>query len=486
MMKLGTFHGAALMLAGTFAAAAALAQSASAPQPANRAAARLRQRAPAPTAPQAQPPQTPAPADAQPAASAPGASAANLQLPSNPVFLGDTDTVRKATAIVNGAVITATDVDQRLALIVLANGGRVQPDEMQRLRQQVLRNLVDETLEIQAAESADIKIEPAEVDAYYARFAQSQGKTAQQLSDYLRSAGSSPASIKRQIKGEMAWQRLQQHKIEPFVNVSDDEVKSIIDRLNAEKGAEEYKVSEIFLAATPETAAQARANADRIVQQLRTGASFPAYAREFSQASTAAVGGDLGWVRAEQLPDPLSGAVRSLPVGAVSDPIALAGGFSILAVQDTRRVLTADPRDAVLSLKQVSVTFPPNTQRPDAESKIQQLIQAGQSMGGCGGAEAAAARIGAEVVTNDQVKVRDLPGALQTTLLNLAVGQATPPFGALNDRISILVLCGRDDPAPVNNVSYDQVYNQLSEERVNMRAQRYLRDLRRDAVIDYR
>ena len=140
----------------------------------------------------------------------------------------------------------------------------------------------------------------------------------------------------------------------------------------------------------------------------------------------------------------------------------------------------------MLSLRQLSVTFPPNTQRADAEGKIQQLIQAGQSMGGCGGAEAAAARIGAEVVTNDQVRVRDLPGPLQTTLLGLAVGQATPPFGALNDRISILVLCGRDDPPPVNSVSYDQVYNQLAEQRVNMRAQRYLRDLRRDAVIDYR
>jgi hypothetical protein len=45
-----------------------------------------------------------------------------------PAFLGDTDTsVRKATAIVNGTVITGTDVDQRLALIVLANGGQIPP-----------------------------------------------------------------------------------------------------------------------------------------------------------------------------------------------------------------------------------------------------------------------------------------------------------------------------------------------------------------------
>jgi peptidyl-prolyl cis-trans isomerase SurA len=478
-MKLGTFHGAALLLAGTFAAAAAFPLTASAQRRPHRPAAATPAPAPAPAPaePEAQAPDSSA---------APGASAANLQLPNNPVFLGDTDTIRKATAIVNGSVITATDVDQRLALVVLANGGHVTPEQMQQLRAQVLRNLVDETLEIQAAEAADIKIDQREIDANYARFAQSQQKSPQQLNDFLRAAGSSAASIKRQIRGEMAWQRLQQHKIEPFVNVSDEEVKSIIDRLNAQKGTQEYHVMEIFLSATPETAPQARANADRIVQQLRGGASFMAYARQFSEASTAAVGGDLGWIHAEQLPEQLAAAVRTLPTGTVSDPIAIPGGFSIIAVPDTRQVLTADPRDAVLSLKQISITFPANTQRADAEGKIQQLIQATQGMGGCGGAEGAAAKIGGEVVTNDQVKVRDLPPALQSTLLSLAVGQSTPPFGAVNDRISVLVLCGRDDPPPVNNVSYDQVYDQVAQQRVNMRAQRYLRDLRRDAVIDYR
>jgi peptidyl-prolyl cis-trans isomerase SurA len=490
MMKLGTLHRAAFMLAGTVAAVAALAQ---APAPgAGRPAAAMRgtrvRPAPAPN------PAPPAPAQAGPAtpaapgdSAAPGPSAANLSLPSNPVFLGDTDTnVRKATAIVNGAVITATDVDQRLALIVLANGGNVPAEEMQRLRDQVLRNLVDENLQIQAAAAEDIKVEDREVDTYFARYAQSFSKTPQQFAAFLRANGSSVESIKHQIKGEMAWTRLQQHKIEPFVNVSEEEVKSIIDRLNAQKGTQEYKVSEIFLSATPENASQVRANADRIVQQLRGGASFLAYARQFSEASTAAVGGDLGWVRPEQLPEQLSVAVRSVPVGAVSDPIAIPGGFSIIGVADTRQILTADPRDAVLSLKQISLRFPPNTQRPDAEGKIQALVQAGQSMGGCGGAEAAAQRLGAEVVSNDQVKVRDLPGPLQQSLLGLGVGQATPAFGALNDRISILVLCGRDDPPPVGALSYDQVLNQVTEERVNLRARRYLRDLRRDAVIDYR
>ena len=449
-MKLGIFHGAALALAGSLAGAAAFAQSVG-----------------------------------DPAGTVPVAS---LNIPANPQFLTEEDpNIRKATAIVNGTVITRTEVDHRLAIIRLASGGEIPADELPRLRQQVLRNLVDEVLQIQAAEQADIKITQREVDQYFARYAMSQfNKSPEDFAAFLRSAGSSPDTLKRQIHGEMAWARLQRNKIEPFVNISQDEVQAVIDRLNAAKGTQEFKVSEIFLSATPETAAEARANASRIVQQLKGGASFVAYARQFSEASTAALGGDLGWVRSAQLPEALATAVQSMPVGTVSDPIAIPGGFSIVAVTDTRQVLTADPRDAVLSLKQMSIPITAGSTRAQLDEKAQTLVRTAQSMGGCGGAEAAAGSIGAEVITNDQVRVRDLPPALQPTLLALGIGQATSPFGSSGDRVSVLVLCGRDDPDPATNLSFDQVYNQLAENRVNLRARRFLRDLRRDAVVDYR
>lgn len=410
-----------------------------------------------------------------------------LDLPANPQFLGDTDpNVRKATAIVNGDVITGTDVDQRVALILLANGGTPTAEQMQLLKQQVLRNLVDETLQIQAATSKDIKVEPKEIDRYFAEYAKNMKQSPQQFGEFLRAHGSSSNSIKRQIQGELAWRRLQGRQIEPFVNVADEEVKAVIDRLNASKGAQEYRVGEIFLSSAPENASQTQANLQKILDQLKGGGNFQAYARQFSEASTAAVGGDLGWVKADQLPDPLSQALKGMQVGQVAGPIPVPGGFSILALQDTRQVLTADPRDAVLSLKQLSVTFPANTPKDAAEAKIKQLTEVAANMGGCGGAEAAAQKMGGEVVTSDQMQVRDLPGPLQDMLLKMGIGEATKPFGSLEDGVRVLVLCGRDDPQTGSEPNYDQIYAQLEEERVNMRARRYLRDLRRDAVVEYR
>jgi len=424
-------------------------------------------------------------ASAQEAAPAANSTSA-LALPENPIVFGSSlPSVVKATAIINGEVITQTDIDQRMALLAIANGGKIASDEVERVRAQVLRNLIDETLQIQAAKADEITIKPADIDKTVTRVAASAKQTPEQMAEYLTSRGSSIRSIRRQIEGEIAWTRLQRSKIESQVSVGDEEVKSVIDKLNASKGTQEYRVGEIFLSATKDNQAQVLANATRVLEQLKTGASFVGYARQFSEASTAAVGGDLGWVRPEQLPDAMSAVLRTLGPGQVSDPIAVPGGYTILAVQDTRKILTADPRNAVLGLKQVSITFPKGTNKQQAEPIVARFAAAAQNVGGCGGAERIATEFNGEIVQSDQVKLRELPPALQQMMLPMQVGQATRPFGSLDDGVRILVLCGRDEvdsTAP----TYDQVYAQLNEERVNMRARRYLRDLRRDAVIDFR
>src|SRR5439155_19854584 len=172
-------------------------------------------------------------------------------------------------------------------------------------------------------------------------------------------------------------------KIESGVSVGDDEVKAVLDKMNASKGTQEYRVGEIFLSATPATDAQIIENANKILTQLRAGASFAGYARQYSEASTAAVGGDLGWVRPEQLPAPLAATLREMRPGSVSDPIPVPGGVSILEVQDTRKILTRDPRDAVLSLKQISISFPKGTSRQLAEPVVARFGEAARTVGVC-------------------------------------------------------------------------------------------------------
>ncbi|MEY4850399.1 MAG: hypothetical protein RLZZ331_1403, partial [Pseudomonadota bacterium] len=404
------------------------------------------------------------------------------------VVLGDVDpTLRKAQAIVNGDVITDTDIDQRLGLVLAANGGRVADEEKQRLRLQIIRNLIDEKLQLQEAAENDIRINEAEVTRSFERIAQNFKRTPAQFEIYLKGNSSSSNSLKAQIRAEMAWSRVLRRKVEPMVNVGDDEVQQVIDKLNAAKGKDEFHVGEIFLSATPETLDAVMQDASRIVGQVRGGASFVAYARQFSEASSAGLGGDLGWVRGEQLNSAVSTAVAALEPGQVTDAIPVTGGVAIMALIEKRQVLAADPLMAQLSLKQLTIPLKADTTEAQARAKVEEIGRLSQNMGGCGGVEALAQKVGGEVAVNDAVRMKDLPAQLQAILGRMSIGEATPAFGSAEEGLRVLVLCGRDDSqVQAKAPNFEEIYAQMNDERVNMRARRYLRDLRRDAIVDYR
>jgi peptidyl-prolyl cis-trans isomerase SurA len=410
----------------------------------------------------------------------------NLDIPEGQQLFGKNDpNVRRATAQVNGEIITGTDIDHRLALIVAANDNKLPPEELARFRAQILTNLIDETLQIQEAAANEIEVTEAEVNQYFDRVArQNFNRPANEVEKYLVSIGASVATLKRQIKGELSWSRLLSRNVRPSANVSDDEVNAIIERIKATKGTTEYRLGEIYLAATPETLPSVQEGAKKIIDQLRQGGNFVAYARQFSEASTASVGGDLGWLSLAQLPQSLATAAASMnsnEVKAVGSP----GGISILLLIDKRQVATSDPRDSVLSLKQIAINFPKGTSEAQVTPLIKRFSEETQQISGCGVADEMARKLGADVVNRDGIKIRELPAPLQQVMLDLQVGQSTPPYGSLEDGVRVFVLCGRDAPQEAASESFDEIMSRLEEERVNKRARIYLRDLRRDAVIEY-
>ncbi len=411
-----------------------------------------------------------------------------LNIPANLQIFGKRDpNVRKPTALVNETVITGTDVDQRMALVLANNSVKLSDADREQLRLQVLSTLIDETLQIQEAKARDIKVTGTEIDQSFGRIAQNFKKSVPDMRAYLRGIGSSERSLKRQIEAELAWNRYLRRRIEPLVNVGDEEVASIISRLEAAKGTTEFHVREIYLSAPPEREQEIFSEARALMQDIQQGKrNFDQVALDRSDASTRAKAGDLGWVRASVLPETLAQAANQMQIGQIAGPIAVPGGFSLLALVDKRQVLTADARDAKLNLRQVSMTFPEGTTQANATSKVAEFAAMIQSIHGCGDVTKAAAALGAEVVDNDTTRIRDLPQQLQKVILGLQIGESTPPFGSVEDGIRALVLCGRDEPQAGQLPGIEQMRSQMEAQAVNLRAEHKLRDLRRDAIVEYR
>jgi peptidyl-prolyl cis-trans isomerase D len=97
--------------------------------------------------------------------------------------------------------------------------------------------------------------------------------------------------------------------------------------------------------------AQTRAN--RIVTEARAGKDFAQLAKQESADSTAAKGGDLGWLTQEQLPPPLDKAVFNLRKGEISDAIETPAGFHIVKVDDIKEAKTQSLQDATAEITRI-------------------------------------------------------------------------------------------------------------------------------------
>src|SRR3546814_3776669 len=91
---------------------------------------------------------------------------------------------------------------------------------------------------------------------------------------------------------------------------SSDLVQGILDRLKSQEGQPEYHLKEIFLGATPDRLDEVARNAQGLMDEIKKGQQPFEYFTQYSEASTKAVGGDLGWVQTDTLPAPLAEAAQ--------------------------------------------------------------------------------------------------------------------------------------------------------------------------------
>ncbi|WP_308909842.1 peptidylprolyl isomerase [Pseudokordiimonas caeni] len=388
--------------------------------------------------------------------------------------------------LVNDEPITSFDIDQRLRLVIAISGGIRTEEEFLRVREQVIRSMVDEKLEIQEAKQFELEISDAELESYFARRSQGMGQTPEQFEQALANIGSSKKTMMEQMEAEIVWSRLVQGRMGSFVSVSDEEVEATIKRIYDNKGKFELRLGEIVLLVdSPEQEASVKANAEELVSRIRGGASFPEIAQQLSASSSAAVGGDLGWLTADDLDRYQSAAIENIGVGEVADPVRTAGGYLILALRDRRRVLTADPLDAQVSLRQIGLS---QEKLADADAVARFELIANnlhKEDTSCGAVSRYVDESGADMPPEvGLLRIRDLQPDVRGEVEKLEIGDATT-LQKMPDGWRVLLLCDRREPE-VQEPEFDAIYDQIEQQRLSMMARRYLRDIRRKSIIDYR
>ena len=213
----------------------------------------------------------------------------------------------------------------------------------QQLQSQTLGNLVDQALMVQMAARTGIQVSDAEIK--------------QNLGLVSKHAEMSDKQWQTAVRDALLVEKLKQRDLYSKVRVSDADITQAIDslpekdkKLSSGHTVTAYYPQHILITVDSKTKdAEALAKIRELRTRIGSGEAFEAVARANSQDPGSAVnGGVLGWAVDGMMVPEFENAMKSLPKGALSEPIRSSYGYHLIRVLDTRQ---QDAGDAELRAK---------------------------------------------------------------------------------------------------------------------------------------
>ncbi|GLS00249.1 chaperone SurA [Brevundimonas denitrificans] len=418
---------------------------------------------------------------AQPAAAGnlnPAAEAAPVAPPAAPAFQMSDGIL----ATVNDSVITGFDLRQRMLLLIAMTQVQPTPENIPAIQQQALNALIDERLQVQElANYEDLVVSDEQVEEEITAMAREVGAAPQAYVDFLAQGGIRPSTLREQLRTQIGWSQLVGGRFQSRARVSRAAVAAAMRQISEAAAKKQYLIGEIYIESARVGGQQAALNgANQLVQQMVQGAPFQAVAQQFSAAPSATRGGDAGWVVEGTMQPALQQALDQLQVGQLSRPIPVDGGVYIIYMRDKRDGASA----SLVQIKQVMIELPETATDADVAAATQRL-EALRPQLTCDTMLARATSeqglLGADLGEAD---VQNLAPQFQQVARSAEVGSVSTPVRTPLG-VHLLGVCGRrvggtEAPNP------QEVENTLFRQNLATLGRRYMRDLREDALIEYR
>ena len=391
-------------------------------------------------------------------------------------------------AVVDDEPISKIDLLVRLQLVLQSTGLKDSPQLRARLAPEVLRSLIDDKLKTEEAKRQGVTASRTEVQRVLAQLAAANNMSIEQFNKAIERSPLVAQAFSDEATAQIAWEKLVRNKLGPTVNVTPQDVDDEMRRVKESFDKPQYELAEIFVSVDqPDQDAAARQSAQRLIDQLRQGVEFGRLAQQFSQSTSAAKGGLIGWVRPDQLDQEIADVVVRMKPGDISDPVRSAGGYYILQLRDVRQggQVQPNPDDTIVDLKQIFIAVQSTAPKDKIEDAMRKINLVRTQVKNCGDMD----RIGRDYMQPDAIDlgkstVGELPEELKPLARDLPVDQVSAPI-QVDTGIGLFMICERQVPQQ-GMPTRDQVTRMLIGMRLDQLARGYLRDLRRAAVIDIR
>ena len=250
--------------------------------------------------------------------------------------------VDRILVVVNDGVITGRELETRLDAIsqqLQKQGTPLPPKDI--FARQTLERLILETLQLQHAKVAGLKLDDQEIDRALQRIASDNKLTMTELRDNLAKDGISFTKFRDEVKREMMVSRVREAEVESRVTVSESEVDlEMAQQATRPQGEAEYLTAHILIripeGVTNEELTARQTRAEEALAALKKGTDFGQVSATYSDAQEALTGGNLGWRSAAKLPAMFVEAVQNLSKGETSAVLKSSNGFHIVKLLDQR------------------------------------------------------------------------------------------------------------------------------------------------------
>jgi peptidyl-prolyl cis-trans isomerase SurA len=418
---------------------------------------------------------------AQPAAAGtlnPAAEVAPIAPPAAPAFQMSDGIL----ATVNDSVITGFDLRQRMLLLIAMTQVQPTPENIPAIQQQALNALIDERLQSQELRSyEDLVVSDEQVEQEIAAMAQEVGAAPQAYVEFLSQGGIRPSTLREQLRTQIGWSQLVGGRFQSRARVSRSAVAAALRQVSEAASKKQYLIGEIYIESARVGGQQAALNgANQLVQQMVQGAPFQAVAQQFSAAPSATRGGDAGWVVEGTMQPALQQALDQLEVGQLSRPIPVDGGVYIVYMRDKRDGASA----SLVQIKQVMIELPDTATDADVAAATQRLEALRPQLTCDTMLTRATSETGLLGADLGEADVQNLAPQFQQVARSAEVGSVSTPVRTPLG-VHLLGVCGRrvggtEAPNP------QEVENSLFRANLATLGRRYMRDLREDALIEYR
>ena len=382
-------------------------------------------------------------------------------------------------AVVNDSIITSADVEQRRDIIMATANIPMTVENQQKITPRIVQSLIDESLELQDAKSQSITVTDEEVTKAIEGMG-AKGENNESLRNFITRNNLSMVSVEGQVKAQLAWNKVVQKKLRRNVNVSQDEVARAQKSASTAPGEQDLRIEAISIRLAPGNEAAAKKLAEEIALQIKSGTDMATIAAHYIKQAEVHYNPPV-WVPETTMPAPLQQVVRNMKPGDVTPPLRSTQTLQILQLMD-RQVALKQSDNTEYALKQIAIAVPLKSDKQGMQKLRLAASILRTNPGDCMSETVPKVDLPTEVKFV-RTKLGSLSAQQRSVVSHLDVGDVSEPLPG-DDALRLIVMCEKIEPAAGNLPAAEGVRQQLFEEKLELEAQKHLRNLRRDAYID--